>query len=122
MRAFLAGAAIALIAFAGSASAQDAKQDFKLVNKTGYELKSIYIGPSTSDQWSKINIDQPSVTDGMTVNIHFTPGSKTCHWDLKVVYTEDDSSAVWQKIDLCTIEKITIKYDRDKDVTSATFD
>jgi hypothetical protein len=122
MRALLTGAMVALVAVAGPALAQDAKQDFKLVNKTGYDLKSIFIGPSSSEKWSPVTVDQPSITDGMTVNMHFTPGTKTCHWDLKVVYAEDDSSAVWQKIDLCTVEKITIKYDRNKDVTSATFD
>jgi hypothetical protein len=43
-------------------------------------------------------------------------------FDLKVVYSDDDSSAVWEKIDLCTVEKITIHYDRKNDVTKATFD
>ena len=85
-------------------------------------MKSIYLGPSASDQWSPVKVDQSSITDGMTVNVHFTPGAKTCHWDLKVVYSEDNSSAIWHKIDLCTVEKITIHYDSDKDVTRATFD
>jgi hypothetical protein len=38
---------------------------------------------------------------------------KSCHWDLKVVYTVDSSNAVWNDIDLCTVEKITIHYDKD---------
>ena len=42
--------------------------------------------------------------------------------DLKVTYSDDDSSAVWEKIDLCTVEKITIHYNRKSDETSATFD
>jgi hypothetical protein len=29
---------------------------------------------------------------------------------------------VWGNVDLCTIEKITIFYDRKSDVTKATFD
>ena len=115
-------ACAAVVVLAAPAFADEAKQDFKLVNKTGYELKALYLGPSASDQWSPVTVDQPSITDGMTVNVHFTPGAATCHWDLKVVYSDDDSSAVWQKIDLCTVAKITLHYDRDKDVTRATFD
>ena len=122
MRKVTIAAFAAVIGLAVPALADDAKQDFELVNKTGYDLKSIYIGPSSSDHWSPVTVDQPSITDGMTVNVHFNSGTKTCHWDLKVVYSDDDSSAVWQKIDLCTVEKITIHYNRDKDVTSATFD
>jgi hypothetical protein len=41
---------------------------------------------------------------------------------LKVVYSDDDSNAVWTKIDLCTIEKITIHYNRTSNETTATFD
>jgi len=122
MRKVTIAAFAAVIGLAVPALADDAKQDFELVNKTGYDLRSIYIGPSSSDHWSPVTVDQPSITDGMTVNVHFNSGTKTCHWDLKVVYSDDDSSAVWQKIDLCTVEKITIHYNRDKDVTSATFD
>jgi hypothetical protein len=122
MRKLSLTACAAFVALAAPAFAQEAKQDFKLINKTGYDLKSIYKGPSTSDQWSPVTVDQPSITDGMTVNVHFAPGTNTCHWDLKVIYSDDDSSAVWQKIDLCTVEKVTLHYDRDKDVTRATFD
>jgi hypothetical protein len=39
-----------------------------------------------------------------------------------VVYTVDSSNAVWNDIDLCTVEKITIHYDKAADTTSATFD
>jgi len=56
------------------------------------------------------------------VNVHFSPKANTCHWDLKVTYSDDGSSAVWTDIDLCTVEKITIFYDRKTDVTKATFD
>jgi hypothetical protein len=122
MRKLSLAVCAAVVALAAPAFAEEAKQDFKLLNKTGYDLKSVYLGPAASDQWSPVKVDQPSITDGMTVNIHFTPGAKTCRWDLKVVYSEDGSSAVWHEIDLCTVEKITIRYDSDKDVTRATFD
>ena len=65
---------------------------------------------------------QDTLADGQAVNVHFSPKTKTCKFDLKVTYSDDDSSAVWEKIDLCTVEKITIHYDRKADQTSATFD
>jgi len=60
--------------------------------------------------------------DGKLANIHFSPKAQTCKWDLKVVYTDDDSNAIWQGINLCEVDKITIHYDRKNDVTRASFD
>lgn len=122
MKALSAAAIAAVLAFAVPAVADDAKQDFKLVNKTGYELKALYVSPAKSDDWEDDVLGQDTLGDGQSVNVHFNPKVHTCQWDLKVVYSDDDSSAVWQKIDLCTIEKITIKYNRKSDETTASFD
>jgi hypothetical protein len=122
MKIIVCAAAVAAVVFAGTAVAQNAKQDFRLSNKTGYELKAVYVAPSKSDDWEDDVMGQDVLGDGQAVNIHFKGKTNTCIYDLKVVYSDDDSSAVWQKINLCEIEKITIKYDRKSDKTSATFD
>lgn len=122
MKAFFAAAFAAVLALASPAFAQDAKQDFKMVNKTGYELKALYVSPSKSDDWGDDILGQDVLSDGQAVNVHFSPKAHTCKWDLKVTYSDDDSNAVWSEIDLCTVEKITIHYDRKNDVTKATFD
>jgi len=122
MKAFFAAAVGAVLTFAVPAIAQEAKQDFTLINKTGYELKEIYVGPTKSDDWGSDIMGDNTVPDGSSVNVHFQPKVQTCKWDLKVVYTVDSSKAIWYDIDLCTVEKITIRYDKDKDKTSATFD
>ena len=118
----LAAIAAATLALAAPAGAEDAKQDFKLFNKTGYELKALYVAPSKSDDWQEDVLGQDTLADDQIVNVHFSPKTNTCIFDLKVVYSDDDSTAVWSKIDLCTVEKITIHYNRKSDETSATFD
>jgi len=122
MKKLLSAAFAAMLALALPAGAQQAKQDFRLINKTGYELKALYVSPSKSDDWGDDILGQDVLSDGQAVNVHFNPRAQTCKWDLKVTYTDDNSSAVWSDIDLCTVEKITIRYNRDKDQTSATFD
>jgi hypothetical protein len=114
--------ACTLLAYAGSAQAQDAKQDFTLVNRTGYEISAVYVSPSKSDDWQEDVLGEDTLDDGESVNIHFTRAVKTCKWDLKVVYEEDDSSAVWSNIDLCSVSKVTIRYNKKTDTTSAVFD
>jgi hypothetical protein len=122
MKAFFAAVVAAVLTFAVPAVAQDAKQDFKMVNATGYELKALYVSPSKSDDWGDDILGQDVLSDGQVVNVHFSPKVHTCKWDLKVTHSDDDSNAVWQEIDLCTVEKITIHYDRKNNVTRATFD
>jgi hypothetical protein len=38
---------------------------------------------------------------------------------MKVVFADDNSAAVWHGFDLCQISKITLKYNRNTDVTTA---
>ncbi|HEY2135513.1 MAG TPA: hypothetical protein VGH49_06470 [Xanthobacteraceae bacterium] len=122
MKSVVFAVACALLAWAGSAQAQDAKQDFTLVNKTGYEISAVYVSPSKSDDWEEDVLGQDTLDDGEKANIHFHRSVKTCKWDLKVVYEEDSSSAVWPGIDLCSVETITIRYNKKSDTTTATFD
>ncbi|MFZ2006262.1 MAG: argininosuccinate lyase [Stellaceae bacterium] len=122
MRTLLIAAAAMIVATVSPGLAQDAKQDFKLVNSTGYELKALFVSPSKADDWGDDVLGQDVLSDSQVVNVHFSPKVRTCKWDLKVTYSDDDSNAVWNDIDLCTVEKITIHYDRKNDVTRATFD
>ncbi len=35
-----------------------------------------------------------------------------CRQDIKVVFEDDGSDVTWENVDLCAIEKITIRFDR----------
>lgn len=115
-------ALFAMTASAGPSLAAGAKQDFTLVNKTGYDIDQVFVSPSKSGDWEEDVLGKDVLEDGDSWEIKFHRAAKTCKWDLKVVYSDDDSSAVWYDIDLCSVEKITIRYDRKRDKTSATFD
>ena len=111
-----------MIAWIGAAQAEDSKQGFKLVNKTGYEIKEVYVSPAKSTDWEEDILGEGVLPDLSARDIHFHRSAKSCHWDLKVVYSEDSSSAIWSGIDLCTVEKIIIHYDKDADTTTADFE
>jgi len=111
-----------MCAFASSALAEEAKQNFKLVNRTGYTISEIYVSPGKADEWASDILGKDNLDEGQTFNISFNRANKTCIWDLKVVYADDDSNAVWHDINLCQISKVTIKYNRTSEVTSASFD
>jgi len=119
-----AGLAIGTVAASllASQAAAQARQDFMLVNRTGYELSQVYVSPTRSDDWEEDVLDQDTLEDGKRVTIRFKRSTTACRWDLKVVYTVDDSTAVWRNINLCEVERVTIRYNRNTDTTTASFD
>jgi hypothetical protein len=99
-----------------------ARQDFTLVNKTGYDIREVYISPADASDWEDDVLGDDELLDDDDQVIRFKRAEKTCKWDLKVVYSEDDSEAIWYAVDLCKVAQITIKYNNKTGKTSATFD
>jgi hypothetical protein len=117
MRLLAAVAALGLLGMT-SGMALAGEQDFTLVNRTGYQIDDVYVGPHSSSSWGKDIMGKGALGDGETVKITFAK-SKICNWDLKVKY-HDEEEAIWESIDLCTVERISLFYKNN--VTSATFD
>jgi len=122
VRKIILGLVMALIFSVSTAFAQQARQDFTLLNKTGYDIREIYVSPTQSRDWGADIIGTDMLVDGNFANVTFNRNATACRWDLKVVYDDDGSEAIWNNIDLCRISKITIRYNRKSDTTSATFD
>jgi hypothetical protein len=96
------------------------KQDFTLINHTGYQINKVFVSPASSNSWQEDVLGRDVLNNGKNVNIRFHRNTPGCKWDLKVVYTDDGSSAIWRGFDICAISKITIKYNRKTNVTSAS--
>lgn len=114
--------AAALVSMVTTTALAQSRQDFTLVNRTGYDISEVYVSPSKADDWEEDVLGDDILEDGDHATITFSRAGKTCMWDLKVVYSDDDSSAVWHDINLCRVERVTLRYNRKTDTTSATFD
>jgi hypothetical protein len=117
----LATAGIALVAASASIVGAESKLDFTLVNKTGYGIKAVHVAPSSSTEWGESIIDEV-LADGESVAVTFQPkAGSIAKWDLLVSWEdEDDPDVSWTGATLSTISKITLKYDRKTNKTSAT--
>jgi hypothetical protein len=105
-------AALCLFAtLATSALANDA--DFKMVNKTGYQIDSVFVSRASSDNWGKDIMGKDALGDGESVNITFPHGGSACKFDIKVEYKDGDS-AEWSDVDLCQYETISLFWDGKK--------
>ena len=105
----LALAALLSLSFAAAAHANDA--DFKLQNKTGYQIDSVYVGAHSSDSWGSDIMGRDALADGEAVNIVFPHGNGACRFDIKVKYHDDGSTAAWMDVDLCKFSTITLFWD-----------
>lgn len=108
--------AIATMVAAGTAMAGDA--DFTLVNRTGYALREVYVSPSNKNAWGRDRMGDNILENGKARLFKFSDKS-SCDQDLKVVFDDDESEVIWEDIDLCELNKITLRYNRKTRMVSA---
>ncbi len=124
LRSFSAAVVVGGFLAVGAAAPANAqgKQDFTLINATGYAISHVYVSPTNTDDWGNDILGKDVLDVDEAVDIQFPRKGNTCKWDLRVTYDDDDSNVVWHGFDLCKISKITIKYNRKADQTSATWE
>ena len=110
-------AAAALCVSAGLAHAAD--QDFTLVNKTGYQIDSVYVSDVQDRNWGEDIMGRDSLDNGESVHVRFNKGTDACRWDLRVKYNDGDE-ATWNNLNLCNISTVTLFWDRKNQVSRAT--
>lgn len=117
---FTAALGLALMAVKAPTAAAESALDFTLVNKTGYAISAVYIGPSSSKEWGE-NILDDVLGNGESATITFHPkAGSIAKWDLRVSWEdEEDPDVYWLGFELAHISKITLKYDRNTNKTSA---
>ena len=99
---------------------QNEALDFTLVNKTGYDIKLLYIGPSNNPEWTDDMefLKGKVFKTGTQMGVRFNPKTRTPKWDIMVKWTDGSKSAEWLGLDLTKIEKLTILYDAETDKTT----
>jgi hypothetical protein len=121
MRKLLFITSIVAATLASSLALAESKQDFQIVNSTGYQIDEVYVSPADADKYGDDILDDDAVPDGGTVNVHFNGGGSACKFDIKVVY-EDEDEAEFHNVNLCSISKVTLFWDRKAGTTRAVAD
>lgn len=95
--------------------------DFTLINKTGYDIKEVSVGPTGEKDWTDEDeiLKGRTLANGSSLDIKFSPRETAANWDLMVVWSDGTGTEEWIKLNLTEIEKVTLKYDRATDTTSA---
>ena len=102
-------------------TAQNPELDFTIVNKTGYDIKALYIGATGTGDWTKDDevLKGRGFKNGASYDIKFSPKAKAEKWDIMVDWADGSGKEEWLNLKLTEIEKVTLIYDKEKDVTKA---
>lgn len=113
MKKIIFGALLSTIvgaAFAGNA-------DFTLVNRTGYAINEVFISPSKQSNWGKDRLGENQFMNGQSRKFKFGD-TRNCKQDIQVVFTDGDE-VEWEDINLCEVNKVTLKYNKKTGDVSA---
>lgn len=87
-----------------------------MVNRSGYQIDQIYVGPSSSPNWGNDLLGRNVLRNGQTFNVTFANRSSECLWDIKLVYNDGDQSEL-MRANLCRISRITLYWDNRRNDT-----
>ena len=113
MRLHLIAFAAATVLASSVGAARAADQDFRLVNRTGFQIDEVFVSRHSASEWGRDVMGDDSLGDGETVKITFPRKTEACKFDIKVKYHDDDT-AEWGNIDLCEASKITLFWEHNK--------
>ena len=90
-------------------SGQDApaRQDFDLINKTGFTVVAFTATPSKKGAPEPDLLSRKVVRNGETTRIAFPSGAKECRWNLKATYDDGDTTEM-REVDLCEVATVTL--------------
>jgi hypothetical protein len=110
-------AAATIVAMSIPALAAD-ERNFTVVNDTGYEISFIGVNPPGDNDFGENELGS-GLADGGSVFVKFNGADKGCTWNIKVKWTGYAEQVFFEGLDLCSITKATLQYDRGSKKTTA---
>src|SRR5215469_13534186 len=117
MRTILLGCAALMLAATATFAADE--RNVTVINGTGYGIKFLGFNNPGDNDWSDNELGG-TLANGGNIYVKFNTADKGCKWNFKIEWADPGyPGVVWHDVDLCTIEKLTLKYDRSSDKTTA---
>jgi len=95
---------------------------FVLVNATNYPIRELVLSPHDLSAWSANVLRAPILKPGETREVSFLSNFADCNQDLKVVFDDDASLAIWQYLNMCNLKKIRLHFDRTSGISTASYE
>ena len=104
---------------AATADAVAGEADFTMINKTGYSIREVYISAANRNAWGRDRLGENATLENNKSRLFKFRDRASCNQDIKVVFDSNDTEVTWEDIDLCEVNKLTLKYNaRTKEVSA----
>jgi hypothetical protein len=119
VKGFFLTFAIFVATLNGSSAFAADQRNVTVVNGTGYGIKFLGFNNPGDNDWSDNELGGV-LANGASIYVKFDTSDKGCKWNFKIEWADPGYPGVlWQNIDLCSIDEITLRYDRASDKTTA---
>jgi hypothetical protein len=116
MKSFFFALAVAALSVTSTFAADE--RNVTVVNGTGYGIKFLGFNNPGDNDWSDNELGSV-LANGSDVYVKFNTADKGCKWNIRIDWADAGYPGVlWKDVDLCSIETLTLKYDRASDTTS----
>jgi len=106
-RLVLTGVSASAVALLLAQSAFADQRDFKLKNNTSFDIASVYVAPSASDDWGDDALGTSVLPAGQSIDMNYVgDDSSTCVYDIQVVGTSGQEGYLY-KVNLCQVTTVT---------------
>ena len=118
MKGLILGLVVAIATLSASSSFAQDNRNVTVVNGTGYGIKFLGFNNPGDNDWSDNEIGGV-MTNGASQYVKFNNADKGCVWNFRISWADPGyPDVLWRNVNLCTVDKITLKYDRGSDTTS----
>lgn len=119
MKSLFLGFVVAIAALTATPSYSADDRNVTVVNGTGYGIKFLGFNNPGDNDWSDNELGK-TLNNGQSVYVKFNNADKGCKWNIKIVWSDEDTAVLWKDVDLCQIDELTLRYNRSTDQTSFT--
>ena len=121
MKQILLAFTVLTAALAASPSFAADERNVTVINGTGYGIKFLGFNNPGDNDWSDNELPSSGVfPSGNSVYVKFNTEDKGCKWNFKIEWSDPGyPGVIWENVDLCHTNSLTLKYDRATDKTTA---
>jgi hypothetical protein len=105
-----------------AAEAMAQETSFLLINGTAYPISQLAVSETDFNFWGPNVLRPPPIKAGERRQVTFNAPTTYCQADLQVGFADGGSPAVWRNLNLCTLSRIKLVYDRTSGITTASYD
>ena len=112
------GLAAALVMLATSTAYAQDNRNVTVVNGTGYGIKFLGFNNPGDNDWSDNELGNV-LSNGQSIYVKFNNADKGCVWNFRISWELSGySDVLWRNVNLCQIDKLTLRWDRNTNETS----